>query len=108
MLSKNQALMVKRGKFELTDHGKKIHNHLPYAYNTPEKPRIASNVKRPTKTYNCGVVPAFHSIDIHAKKDFNELSKNHKMEMEMRINKNKKFSENRLKLLAAHGYQQYN
>lgn len=105
-MSKQQYMFAKKGKMELTDHGKKLHKHQPYLYDTPAHPRVESNLKRPTRTYNTGIIPADIQKDNFAKETLPQRRWVLKMEQMRRIEKNKKFSENRLKLLSAHGYQQ--
>jgi len=101
LFSKNPPKGADRGTWSTAEQ-------YPYTLGTSQQPIMASNIKRQTKTYSRGNVPADHQKTVFSKSSLPSRREQHKMESEMRLARNKKFSDNKQKAIEQASLQQYN
>ena len=93
---------------KLASNGQILSSHAPYTYDTPQQPKMSSNIKRATKTYNRGNVPAHNTGDPFSRKNRDLRIQLYNKENQIVVNKDKKYTKNQNKAyLGANTYKQF-
>lgn len=79
----------------------------PFVYGSAGQPSQWTNIKSSSKTYANKSIPADHDKPVFSKESVKARLEANKIESQMRIERDRKFSNNRMKAIATTDFQQY-